>query len=107
MDPEAPLDPDLEICDPHHHLFERPESVYLLDDLRADVASGHRIVSTVYIECESEYRSGGPIAFAPVGETEWVAGTATSDGLLDGIVGFADLSLGAAVAEVLAAHIVA
>src|SRR5579859_698806 len=105
MEPEVPLDPDLAICDPHHHLWERPESAYVLDDLRADTTSGHRVVSTVYVECGSAYRTEGPASLAPVGEMEWVAGTPTSDGLLAGIVGFADLSLGAAVEEVLAAHV--
>lgn len=38
---ETPLEPDLPICDPHHHLWERAPRVYLLKDLRADLASGH------------------------------------------------------------------
>jgi L-fuconolactonase len=105
---EAPIeevvDPDLEICDPHHHLWDRPDSVYLLDDLRAD-AAGHRVVSTVFVECTSAYRAEGPAAMAPVGETEWVAAMERGDGVLAGIVGFADLTLGAAVSDVLGAHV--
>ena len=27
---EAPLEPDLAICDPHHHLWRRPNNPYLL-----------------------------------------------------------------------------
>ncbi len=53
---EATLDPELPICDPHHHLWNLPKVVhpperrYLLDDLLADTGSGHHGVSTVYIE---------------------------------------------------------
>ena len=42
---EEPLEPDLPICDPHHHLWDvRPSRVaprYLLDEILADVQSGH------------------------------------------------------------------
>ena len=31
---ETPLEPDLPICDAHHHLWERAPRVYLLKDLR-------------------------------------------------------------------------
>lgn len=104
MAEEAPLATDLEICDPHHHLWEYPDSVYLLDDLRADIA-GLPVTSTVYVECGSAYRTDGPESFRPVGETEWVAAMAPDDGPMAGIVGFADLSLGTAVSDVLAAHV--
>ena len=98
---EAPLDPDLEICDPHHHLWEYPGSVYLLDELRADGAGRH-VTSTVFVECGSAYRPDGADAMKPVGETEWVASLGISP--VAGIVGFADLTIGAAVADVLDAH---
>ncbi len=101
---EAPLPIDLPICDPHHHLWEYPDSVYLVDDLRAD-AAGFPVTSTVFIECGSAYRTDGPPARRPVGETEWVAAMAPDDGVTAGIVGFADLTLGAAVTDVLAAHV--
>ena len=52
---EAPIEPELPICDPHHHLWDgetaRVAPRYLLDEIREDVSSGHRIVSTVFIEC--------------------------------------------------------
>ena len=52
---EEPLEPELPICDPHHHLWDnRPLRVserYLLDELLEDTNSGHNIVSTVFIEC--------------------------------------------------------
>ncbi len=109
---ETIIDPDLPICDPHHHLWDFPDSRYLLDELLADVRSGHNVVSTVFVECASMYRADGPESMAPVGETEFVNGIAAmsaSGGYGDiracaGIVGFADLTLGQAVGEVLDAH---
>jgi L-fuconolactonase len=106
------VEPELPICDPHHHLWDHPDSRYLLDELLQDVGSGHNVVSTVFVECGSMYRSDGPEALRPVGETEFVNGVAAmsaSGGYGDlrvcaGIVGFADLTLGAAVGEVLDLH---
>ena len=57
---EAILEPDLPIVDPHHHLWERPGWVYMLDDLLADTNSGHNIVATVFVQCRSMHRAGGP-----------------------------------------------
>ena len=113
---EEILEPDLPICDPHHHLWDYPgSSRYLLDELLADTGSGHRIASTVFVECNSFYRADGPEALRPVGETEFVNGVAamSASGVYGpmkacaGIVGFADLTLGAEVEEALAAHMVA
>ena len=109
---EEIVEPDLPICDPHHHLWDHPDSRYLLDELLADTASGHNVVSTVFVECASMYRSEGPPALRPVGETEFVNGVAAMSasgqyGKLRaclGIVSFADLNLGPAVGEVLDAH---
>jgi len=110
---EVTIEPDLPICDPHHHLWDHPERRYLLDELLADVGSGHNIVSTVFVECSSMYRADGPEAMRPVGETDFVNGIAamTASGgygpirACAGIVGFADLNLGRAVGEVLDAHL--
>jgi predicted TIM-barrel fold metal-dependent hydrolase len=109
---EAALEPDLPIVDPHHHLWDHPGSRYLLDELLQDTGSGHNVVATVFMECAAMYRADGPVRMAPVGETEFVNGVAamSASGLYGktracaGIVGFADLTLGAAVAEVLEAH---
>lgn len=110
---EDPIDPELPICDPHHHLWDYPNSRYLLDELLGDTGSGHNVVSTVFVECMSMYRQHGPEAMKPVGETEFVQGIAAMSAsgqygpsrLAAGIVGFADLALGAAVAPVLEAHL--
>ena len=110
---EETIDPDLPICDPHHHLWERPGNNYMLDDLLRDLRSGHNIVSTVFLECSSMYRTDGPEHMKPLGETEFVASVAEeaaarSDvhtNINAAIASHADLSLGESVAEVLEAHI--
>ncbi len=109
---EDALEPDLEICDPHHHLWDHPGDRYLLDELRADTGSGHNVVRTVFVECMSGYRDDGPEALRPVGETEFVSAIAeesrrTRDqgAVIDGIVSYADLTLGEAVRPVLEAHV--
>ncbi|MGE0223478.1 MAG: amidohydrolase [Acetobacteraceae bacterium] len=73
---EPILEPDLPVIDPHHHLWLRDGNVYLLPELLADMNSGHNVVATVFEECHSMYRAGGPPEEAPLGETEFVAGIA-------------------------------
>ena len=116
---EDPLDPDLPICDPHHHLWDlQPARVaprYLLDEIVADVGAGHNVVSTVFIECGAMFKNAGPEALRPVGETEFVNGVAamSASGLYGktriaaGIIGTASLRLGDAVAAVLDAQMAA
>src|SRR5712692_5685772 len=62
---EEILEPDLPIVDPHHHIWDHSGSRYLLDELLADVNSGHNIVATVFIQCGSGYRTSGPEENAP------------------------------------------
>jgi L-fuconolactonase len=57
----------LEIVDPHHHLWDRDEHRYLLDQLLADTSSGHNITHSVFVECGSMYRADGPTELKPVG----------------------------------------
>jgi len=116
---EEPLEPALPICDPHHHLWDRLnfaiEPRYLLAELLRDTGSGHNIVRTVFVECQAMYRGDGPPEMRPVGETEFVQGIAAQSAsgqygptaVAAGIVSFADLMLGDAVAPVLEAHMVA
>jgi L-fuconolactonase len=106
---EPVLEPDLAIIDPHHHLWEREGMTrYLLGDLHQDTGAGHRIEATVFVECAWGYRTEGPEELRPVGETETVAAIAAASGGADaeigGIVSFADMRLGDAVEDVLAAH---
>jgi predicted TIM-barrel fold metal-dependent hydrolase len=109
---ETALEPELPICDAHHHLWERTPNRYLLDDLLNDLGAGHNIVSTVAVECGYGYRKDGPEHFKPIGETEFLeraARHAAEDRrfrteVAAAIVGFADLALGDGVAAVLEAH---
>ena len=66
---EQALEPDLPIIDPHHHLWVRPVGApqaaavhgftkvtdmtprYLLDELLADINSGHNVLGTVFVQC--------------------------------------------------------
>jgi hypothetical protein len=73
---EEILEPALEIIDPHHHLWDRNGHRYLLDQLLADTGSGHNITQSVFIECGEMYRADGPPEMKPVGEIEFVNGTA-------------------------------
>jgi len=117
---EETLEPGLPICDPHHHLWDkRPGGVaprYLLDEMLADVGSGHNIVSTVFIECGAMFRADGPEELRCVGETEFVNGIAAMSAsgiygpcrIAAGIVGTAPLRRGdAASARALDAQIAA
>ena len=112
--PEAALEPDLPIIDPHHHLWDTPvRGQYFLPELLADIGGGHNIVSTVFLECQAMYRKAGPAEMAPVGEVEFVNGIAAMSAsgnygpcrVAEGIVGHADLTLGACVRDVLEAQI--
>lgn len=108
---EAILEPDLPIIDPHHHLWDRPVWRYLLDDLLADTNSGHNVLATVFVQARAMLRESGPEDMKPLGEVEFVNGVAamTESGIYGkiracaGIVGFANLMLGAKVAPVLEA----
>ena len=88
--------------------LELPADIFAA--LHADTGAGHNVVETVFVECMAEYRTDGPAELRPVGETEFVAGVAAEseagDGAtIAGVVGFADLTLGADVAAVLEAHV--
>jgi predicted TIM-barrel fold metal-dependent hydrolase len=110
---EQPIDPAMPIIDPHHHLWDRG-SRYLLDELKRDIdTSGHNICASVFVQCDSMYRADGDPKFVPIGETEFVNGMAAMSAsgtygparLCAGIVGFANLLLGAEVDAVLEAHL--
>ncbi|HEY5049080.1 MAG TPA: amidohydrolase family protein [Rhizomicrobium sp.] len=128
------IEPDLPIIDPHHHLWDlrpvlqlRPRTavlfeellrgvpLYLFDELRSDLASGHNIRATVFLECHAMYRGEGPEWLRCVGETEFVNGVAamSASGLYGstrvcaGIVGSCDLRQHQSVRETLEAHIAA
>ncbi len=107
------LEPDIPIVDAHHHIWAQPGNLYGIDDLRADVLTGHKVVATVFVQAHHAYRSDGPEALRCVGETEHIEqlaneAKASSDAApfspCAAIVAFADLMLGREVTQVLEAH---
>ena len=113
---EATLEPEIPICDPHHHFWDfrterAPYDQYLLHELAADINSGHNVRSTVFVEARAMYRAEGPEEMRPVGEVEFVQGlaAASASGLYGlgraaaAIVGNANLNLAERVEPVLQA----
>ena len=112
---EEIIDPARPIVDPHHHLWERGGLRYMIEEMAADMASGHNIVATVYVDCRSMYRANGPEAFRPVGEVEFANGVAAMSAsggygkgaMCAGIVSHVNLLLGDGAKAVLEAEIAA
>lgn len=109
---EDALEPDLLIVDPHHHLWDRPGARYLAPDFMADLAAGHRVRATVYVEAHSMYREGGDPLLRPLGEVEFAArvaeeaaGDPQGPAICAGIVGTIDLQAGDRARELLEAAI--
>lgn len=96
---EAILEPDLQIIDPHHHLWDlRPmlpvlpephhdfiaaiagAAHYTFDQLQADtkggLPGGHNVVGTCFMECGAFYNPAYGDALKVVGEVEFVNGVA-------------------------------
>jgi hypothetical protein len=63
--PEAVLEPDLPIIDPHHHLWDNratdpgmgfEQRLYLCEEISNDITqSGHNIRQTVFAQCGAFY----------------------------------------------------
>lgn len=112
--PEAPLEPDLSIIDPHLHFWHHQSGYrYFVEEFAQDLdASGHKVEATVFVECNAMYRADGPDHLKSVGETEFAVGMAalgasrkyTSCRTAAGIVSYADLTLGDRTLETLGAH---
>ena len=106
---ETVIEPELAIVDAHHHLWVEGGHPYLLDELGDDLASGHRIIATVFVQAGFGYREDGPAHLRSVGETESVealrqVAAMRAIPVAAGIVGFVDLTLGDKVDEQLDAH---
>ncbi len=98
----------MRICDPHHHLWDRPGNRYTVPDLIEDIGD-LEVTHTVFVECMASYRTDGPEHLRPVGETEFVLAQARASERLGGpeiaaVVSFADLRLEEQLEEVLDAH---
>src|SRR5438105_2020573 len=107
------IDPQRPIVDPHHHLWDRGGLRYMIEEMSADIASGHNVVATVYVDCRSMYRADGPEAMRPVGEVEFANGIAAQSAsgaygpakVCAAIVSHANLLLGSEARAVLEAEI--
>ena len=77
---EQPLLPDLNIIDPHHHLWDVGFGKYYVEELLEDIeSSGHNIKATVYIMSSSNtkiYLQDGLEEFKTLSEIEF----ATNEG---------------------------
>ncbi|MEA2866046.1 MAG: hypothetical protein QOE39_761 [Bradyrhizobium sp.] len=112
---EEVIDPARPIIDPHHHLWDRGGQRYLIEEMTQDIATGHNIIATIYVEARSMYRADGPEALRPVGEVEFANGAAAMSAsggygpaaICAGIVGHVNLTLGEGARAVLKAEIAA
>lgn len=121
---EPALDPELPIIDAHHHLWDIKGEFdprlggrsdrYLLNAYSEDIKrSGHKVIGSVYVECRSMYRQDGLPEMRSVGEIEFAGGMAAMAAsgqygpslVANGIVGYTDLSRGAAARPVLEAMV--
>ena len=91
---EEALEPDLEIVDPHHHMWDyrllmgynllgiMKQQYYMADELVDDiVGAGHNVTRTVYIEAHAFHSKDGPdpettAKLAPLGEVVFAQGVA-------------------------------
>ena len=107
---ETALEPELEIVDPHHHLWNHPKERFLVEELHVETGAGHNVVETVYVDCMSGYLTEGPEEMKPVGEVRFALDQARQSEAAGGariaaIVSLADLTLGNGVKAVLDAQI--
>jgi L-fuconolactonase len=66
---EKIIDPEIPICDPHHHLWYDTEIQYTIKDLMQDIDGGHNITKTVFVESQLMLDKSITIEMQPVGET--------------------------------------
>lgn len=74
---EPALEPEIPICDCHHHLWDMGGNTYLNGEFQRDMKSGlsgeetHNVVSTVFVECTTSY-DDAPESYARyMGETRF------------------------------------
>ena len=131
---EEALEPDLEIVDPHHHMWDYrqlmgynllgifKQQYYLADELVDDiVGAGHNVTRTVYAEAHAFHGKDGPdpettALYAPLGEAVFAQGVAAqfasgqygaNTRACSAIIGSADLQAYGAGIEPLLAECVA
>lgn len=104
---EEIVDPDLPVIDAHIHLWTRDN--YFAPDFIADVQAGHKVVSSIYVECSMAYSDDPREAYRPVAENRYVLdqvdlARGSDHRLAEGILAAAELTLGEDVAPLLDAH---
>ncbi|WP_345539107.1 amidohydrolase family protein [Variovorax defluvii] len=105
---EDVIEPELPIIDAHHHIWSRA-APYLVPELVGDLACGHNLRGTVYVEAGFAWREEGDPRFASVGEVEYANGVGAlfASGhhgavrACAGIVGRVDLTLGSFAGKVM------
>lgn len=106
LDAEEAIGPELDIVDAHIHLWDFSDPAYFCAAYERD-ARDAGISASIFVDCTMAYREEGPIELEPVGEVDFAsaqAETAAGDvNVAAAIIGWADLSLGAAVEPVLEA----
>lgn len=108
---EPAIEPDIPICDAHHHLWRPVDQLYLSKDFIRDASGGHNIIKTVFVQATKNRLPilGGMMT--PIEETEFVVKDTknidTEINLAAAIIGYADLSEGHAVEAILESHIAA
>lgn len=111
--PEKALEPDLEIVDPHHHLWDMRDlkgfnlfgifrqQYYMTEELLDDcLGGGHNVTHTVFAQAHSFYTADALPMMAPLGEVQMAQGIAAqfASGKYGsfrgaaGIIGSADLA---------------
>lgn len=105
---EPVIEPELAIVDAHHHLTTGASSTYDIDRYRADIATGHRVAATVFVESGIFHRQRDAGMPGAIDELRAVAGASKRDPVLcRALVGYADLTdevgLGGAVDDLTAA----
>jgi L-fuconolactonase len=101
--------PQIAIVDAHHHLWDRPDSTFLLDEYLADIDTVPTVAATVYAPCRSYYLTDGPEELRPIGEVRFTRAVAEESRrrrpygprICEAVVAGADLALGRDVGRVL------
>jgi L-fuconolactonase len=106
---EQVIEPQLPICDAHIHLRRLQSKQYLSADFLKDAGHGHNIRRSVVIQSRENYKVGQGGGMTPIEETEFVMKDACTIesriGVATGFIGYADLTMGDAVASVLESQI--
>lgn len=107
---ETALEPELPICDAHHHLWKYPGSIYLGKDFIQDI-NGNNVVQTVFVETWARNLRTGRTVKEPAEQTALAVVEGISNPgktkISAGIIGYADLMMGAGVENVIQSHIIA